>query len=119
MFIVKPAYEQDLVHALTLIGYHQVKLEVMIDDPEVSTVENMTLIVELKDDNEDDLRNCEMTFQGEFHQGDALCTLCKEKIVNDAIVHIPGIDRTALEEVVSNHSTCGHLTFTHRISPAF
>ena len=49
---------------------------------------------------QDQLRLCEMAFQGEFIQlGENLCTMCKEEI----------------ERTGEGESTCGHLTFTEMI----
>jgi len=114
MFLVYPKHLRDYRHALFILSYYHVQPLIYSDGEHDDSVHfeinKVPITRALFDTDEayskaeskaqDQLRLCEMAFQGEFlQQGENLCPKCKEEI----------------ERTGEGESTCGHLTFTEAI----
>jgi hypothetical protein len=114
MFLVYPQHLKDYRHALFILSYYHVHPLIYSDGEHDDSVHfEVTKVpvtralfpsdeayTEAERKSQDQLRLCEMAFQGEFLQeGHNLCTKCKEEI----------------ERVGEGEATCGHLTFTEAI----
>ena len=92
MLVIKPKKAADWMHAMFILSYYkELTLELFSNGEDaVSTY----MVVE---GEEDSLRLAEMAFQMNWHQGGWICPHCEG----------------------DEEETCGHLTFTHPINPAF
>ena len=116
MFIIKPENQADWVHALFILSYYKVSVDLFSDGEDADSTYAVVLpkvvpgIEHVSETTiyEDDDRLAEMAFEMNWHQKGNLCPACEAKMDTDVATYH---DR--------NNHCCGHLTFVKPINPAF